>query len=167
MKRILAAFLIIVFALFGSALSEVLVDGGVALNEEMVLVEYEHEYYSADEVALYLHAFRVLPVNFINKALAQYYGWKAGEDLWAYVYGAAIGGDVFGNYEGLLPDAENRVWYECDVNYEGGHRDEERIVFSSDGLIYLTLDHYETFELLYDGWYADGVYGEVYLNENS
>ena len=163
MKKILSALLAVVLALLGSALSEVLVDGGAALNDEMVLVEYGHEYYSADEVALYLHAFRVLPENYIDKALAQYYGWTLGEDLWLYAYGAAIGGDFFGNFEESLPEADDRTWYECDVNYEGGHRNDQRLVFSSDGLIYYTPDHYETFYLIYDGWYANGVYGEAYM----
>ncbi|MGN1069057.1 MAG: ribonuclease domain-containing protein [Candidatus Fimadaptatus sp.] len=73
----------------------------------------------------------------------------------------SIGGDRFGNREGLLPDARGRQYYECDVNYDGGYRGGERIVFSSDGLIYYTCDHYNTFALLYEGWYdPDAAYGE-------
>ncbi|HBI55716.1 MAG TPA: ribonuclease, partial [Firmicutes bacterium] len=59
------------------------------------------------------------------------------------------GGDRFGNREGLLPDDPGRVWYECDVNYAGGYRGPERIVFSNEGLIYYTDDHYESFTRLY------------------
>ena len=167
MKRLLLSLLLIVSLLFAGAAAEVLVDGGVALNEEMVMVEYDHEYYSADEVALYLYAFRVLPINYVTKAFAEAQGWSAGKDLWYYANGCAIGGDVFGNREGLLPDEYGRKWFECDVNYFGGHRGGERLVFSSDGLIYYTEDHYENFELIYDGWYAPGVYGEAYVYEDS
>ena len=61
-----------------------------------------------------------------------------------------IGGDYFGNYEGLLPKAKGRRWTECDVNTLGAKsRGYERIVFSNDGLIYYTADHYESFERLY------------------
>ncbi|MGN1068691.1 MAG: ribonuclease domain-containing protein, partial [Christensenellales bacterium] len=48
-----------------------------------------------------------------------------------------------------LPDAPGRKWYECDVNYDGGYRGAERILYASDGLIYYTDDHYSTFTLLY------------------
>ena len=76
-------------------------------------------------------------------------------NLWAVAPGMVIGGDRFGNYEKLLPTAKGRKYYECDVDYEGGFRNGKRIVFSSDGLIYLTLDHYESYTLLYDGWYNE------------
>ena len=58
-------------------------------------------------------------------------------------------GRYFGNYEGQLPEAEDREYHECDINSTGGYRGAERIVFSNDGLIYYTGDHYKTFELLY------------------
>ena len=61
-------------------------------------------------------------------------------------------GSRFGNYEGLLPEADGRTWTECDINTLGAKsRGPERIVFSNDGLIYYTGDHYQTFELLYGG----------------
>jgi len=61
-----------------------------------------------------------------------------------------IGGDRFGNYEGLLPDAEGRTWTECDIDtLHEKNRGAKRIVFSNDGLIYYTEDHYESFTLLY------------------
>ena len=66
--------------------------------------------------------------------------------------GCCIGGSRFGNYEGLLPEADGRTWTECDINTLGADsRGAERIVFSNDGLIYYTGDHYKTFELLYEG----------------
>ena len=56
----------------------------------------------------------------------------------------------FGNYEGLLPEADGRTYTECDIDTLGADsRGAKRIVFSNDGLIYYTEDHYETFELLY------------------
>lgn len=61
----------------------------------------------------------------------------------------SIGGDRFGNYEGALPEAEGRTWKECDVNYQGGYRGSERLLYSSDGLIFYTADHYQTFTQLY------------------
>ena len=66
-----------------------------------------------------------------------------------YFPGCSIGGDVFGNREGSLPDRSGRTWYECDIDYSGGKRGAKRIVYSNDGLIYYTEDHYETFVRLY------------------
>ena len=62
----------------------------------------------------------------------------------------SIGGDRFGNREGLLPNADGRTWYECDVNYEGGYRGADRVLYSSDGLSYCTFDHYESFTAIYE-----------------
>lgn len=106
-------------------------------------------FYSKEEVALYIHTYGHLPSNFITKSEARDLGWEGGsvED---YAPGRAIGGDVFGNREGLLPEADGRVYYECDIDTDGYHsRGSRRIVFSNDGLIYYTHDHYESFELLY------------------
>ena len=63
--------------------------------------------------------------------------------------GMSIGGDIFGNREKLLPEEKGRKYYGCDVNYEGGYRNGERIIYSNDGLIYYTDDHYKSFEQLY------------------
>lgn len=104
------------------------------------------EYTSKEDVALYLHTFGQLPSNFITKKQAQKLGWEGG-DLWRYAEGKSIGGDRFGNYEGMLP--EDRDYKECDIDYHGGKRNAKRLVFSADGLIYYTGDHYESFELLY------------------
>lgn len=121
----------------------------------------EHTYYyDVDHVVLYLDTYGHLPENYITKDEARALGWEGGS-VEVYQEGAAIGGDRFGNREGLLPDARGRQYYECDVNFLGGYRGGERIVFSSDGLIYYTGDHYNTFTLLYDGWYdPDAAYGE-------
>lgn len=106
-------------------------------------------YDTKDEVALYIHTFGRLPGNYITKAEAEKAGWSGGS-VEKYCPGKCIGGGRFGNYEGLLPDAAGRVWTECDINTLGAaSRGAERIVFSNDGLIYYTPDHYDSFQLLY------------------
>ena len=59
--------------------------------------------------------------------------------------GKMLGGDVYGNDDFKLPSAPGRVWYEADVNYRGGKRNRQRIVYSNDGLMFATYDHYQTF----------------------
>lgn len=110
----------------------------------------EHgSYTTKEDVALYLYTFGRLPENFISKDEARQAGWNGGS-LEPYCPGMCIGGDRFGNREGLLPEASGRAWTECDINTLGADsRGAERIVFSNDGLIYYTGDHYESFELLY------------------
>lgn len=110
----------------------------------------EHGAYTTKEdVALYIHLYGHLPQNFITKSQARNLGWESGS-LEPYAKGKCIGGDRFGNYEGLLPEVKGRTYYECDINTLGAEkRGAERIVFSNDGLVYYTPDHYETFELLY------------------
>ena len=163
MKRFLCLILSLLLLVSWFAFAEpveILVEDGVAITDEL-LVEYGYDYYTTEEVAFYLYVFWELPPNFLTKEEAYDYGWQSNKgNLWEVAYGLVIGGDRFGNREGILPDAYGRTWYECDVNYDGGFRDAERIVFSSDGLIYYTGDHYQTFELLYEGWYGndDGAY---------
>lgn len=106
-------------------------------------------YTSKEDVALYIHQYGHLPSNFITKKEAEKLGWEGGS-LEPYAPGKCIGGSRFGNYEGLLPEAEGRSYTECDIDTLGAKkRGEKRIVFSNDGLIYYTGDHYESFELLY------------------
>ena len=110
----------------------------------------EHGAYTTKEdVALYIHLYGHLPENFITKDEARKLGWEGG-GLDDYAKGKCIGGDRFGNYESLLPEVKGRTYYECDINTLGAEkRGAERIVFSNDGLVYYTPNHYETFELLY------------------
>lgn len=108
-------------------------------------------YTSKENVALYIHTYGHLPANFITKAEAKALGWG---DKYGSVDDAApgksIGGDRFGNREGLLPKKKGRTYTECDIGTMGKKsRGAKRIVFSNDGLVYYTGDHYETFELLY------------------
>ena len=111
----------------------------------------ESEYYiSKDEVAAYIHEFGHLPGNYISKSKARKAGWVPSKgNLDEVCPGKSIGGSEFYNDEGQLPDARGRTWKECDINYTGGHRGAERIVFSNDGLVFYTPDHYQTFEQLY------------------
>ena len=106
-------------------------------------------YYSKDEVALYIHTYGCLPSNYITKNEAEDLGWSGGS-VQKYKKGAAIGGSVFGNYEGLLPKKKGRTYYECDIDTDGkSSRGAKRIIYSNDGLIYYTDDHYESFTQLY------------------
>lgn len=108
-------------------------------------------YTTEEEVALYLHIYAKLPDNFITKKEAEKLGWDSKEgNLWEVAPGKSIGGSRYSNYERELPEAEGRSYFECDVNYEGGYRGSERIVYSNDGLVYYTGDHYKTFTLLYN-----------------
>ena len=110
-------------------------------------IDENGSYTTKEDVALYIHTYGKLPQNFITKKQARELGWSGGS-LEPYAPGMCIGGDRFGNYEGLLP--EGHSYTECDVNTLGASsRGAERIIFSSDGLIYYTGDHYESFELLY------------------
>lgn len=120
-------------------------DGGIEAK-----ISEDGEYSSRDEVALYLHTYGRLPGNYITKKEAQALGWdsKAG-NLQEAAPGKSIGGSRFGNYEGQLPEKEGRKYYECDVEYEGGYRGAKRLIYSNDGLIFYTEDHYKTFEQLY------------------
>lgn len=103
-------------------------------------------YTTKEDVALYIHTYGKLPQNFITKNEARDLGWEGG-GLEDYAPGKCIGGDRFGNYEGLLPEGSYR---ECDIDTLGADsRGPKRIVFSDHGLIYYTPDHYESFELLY------------------
>jgi len=113
------------------------------------LLPEDGSYTAKEDVALYLLQYGHLPDNFITKKEARALGWPGGS-LEPYAPGKCIGGDRFGNYEGLLPEADGRTYTECDIDTLGaGSRGAKRLVFSNDGLIYYTGDHYESFTLLY------------------
>ena len=100
------------------------------------------------QIVNYLDRYGKLPENFITKADARSLGWNGGSVEY-YLEGAAIGGDTFGNREKLLPYEKGRTYYECDIDTDGQNsRGAKRLVFSSDGLIYYTNDHYESFVLI-------------------
>ena len=105
-------------------------------------------YYDLEHVVLYLDRYGVLPDNYITKDEARELGWEGGS-VENYLDGAAIGGDRFGNREGLLPEASGRSYTECDIDTDGqSSRGAKRLVFSNDGLYFYTEDHYETFDEL-------------------
>lgn len=88
-----------------------------------------------------------LPAYYIKKRIARERGWVASEgNLCNVLPGKAIGGDVFTNRQKILPSKNNRIWYEADLNYKCGRRNADRLLFSNDQLIFVTKDHYKTFE---------------------
>ncbi len=120
-------------------------------DEKSESIREDGEYTSKDEVALYIYTYGKLPSNYITKDEAKDLGWESSEgNLNVVAKGKSIGGDKFGNREGILPKAKGRQYYECDIDYVKGKRNGKRIVYSNDGLIYYTEDHYNTYELLYD-----------------
>ena len=115
-------------------------------QEQEPLIDEDGSYTTKDDVALYIHTYGKLPHNFITKKEAQKLGWSGGS-LEPYAPGKCIGGNHFGNYEGVLPDGNYR---ECDIDTLGKKsRGAKRIIYSDDGRIYYTGDHYKTFEQLY------------------
>lgn len=119
------------------------------MPDETAQIDEDGSYTTKDDVALYIHTYGHLPDNFITKKDAQALGWPGGS-LEPYAPGKCIGGSRFGNYEGLLSEADGRTYTECDIDTLGADsRGAKRIVFSNDGLIYYTEDHYKSFELLY------------------
>lgn len=110
-------------------------------------IVWGESYTAPEDVAEYIYLYGELPENFITKKEAGKLGWESSEgNLWEVAPGMSIGGDYFGNYEGLLPDGKYR---ECDVNYDGGYRGAERIIYGEDGSVWYTDDHYESFTQLY------------------
>lgn len=111
-------------------------------------VEEDGWYDSKEEVVLYLRTFGHLPGNYVTKSEARKAGWEGGS-LDRYFPGCSIGGDIFRNLDKQLPTARRRTYYECDIDTAGRKsRGAKRIIFSNDGLIYYTDDHYNTFTLL-------------------
>ena len=103
-------------------------------------------YTTKEDVALYIHTYGKLPPNFITKKAAQKLGWEGGS-LEPYAPGKCIGGNYFGNYEGILPEGNYK---ECDIDTLGKKsRGAKRIIYSDDGRIYYTEDHYKAFTKLY------------------
>jgi hypothetical protein len=153
-KRILIGFLILFLAVLGmNGCASGIPDetNHVEPLEESVAIEAlvaeEGFYTSPEEVAEYIQLFGKLPGNYLTKKEARDLGWVSEDgNLWEVTDQMSIGGDRFGNREGLLPKSDDRQWFECDANYTGGYRGAERLVFSNDGLVFYTADHYESFE---------------------
>ena len=119
-------------------------------EDGLAFVTEDGEYSSKEQVAAYLNEFGHLPGNYITKREAEDLGWVSSEgNLWDVAPGKSIGGSRFGNYEKLLPEKKGRKYYECDIDFDGTYRGPKRIIYSNDGLIFYTEDHYKTFEQLY------------------
>ena len=116
--------------------------------EPEVAIDEDGIYDTKDEVALYIYTYHHLPSNYMTKKEARQLGWSSGA-LNRVVEGKCIGGDVFGNYEEVLPII-NGTYYECDIDtIDRKSRGSKRIVYSDEWDIYYTEDHYETFEQIY------------------
>lgn len=146
-KKILALLLTLVLSL-GMFTACAPTDSTSSVDSQPAIAE-DGSYTSKDEVALYIHTYGHLPENYITKDEAYDLGWKSEGTLDEVAPGMSIGGDYYGNYEGVLPDEPGREYHECDIDYESGNRNGKRIVYSNDGNIYYTEDHYNSFEHLY------------------
>ena len=146
-KKILALLLTLVLSL-GMFTACAPTDSASSGDGQPAIAE-DGSYTSKDEVALYIHTYGHLPENYITKDEAYDLGWKSEGTLDEVAPGMSIGGDYYGNYEGVLPDEPGREYHECDIDYESGNRNGKRIVYSNDGNIYYTEDHYNNFEHLY------------------
>ena len=150
LKIILICLLIVVGLYAYMALSSDDEYEPVISPEPTVAIEKDGSYTSKEDVALYLITYGQLPKNFVTKKEAREMGWKADKgNLQKVCKGCSIGGDKFTNSQKVLPTKKGRVYYECDINYNGGYRGDDRLIYSNDGLIYFTDDHYRSFELLY------------------
>lgn len=118
-------------------------------NGSKLKLDIDGSYTDKENVAAYINQFQKLPHNYITKGEAKKLGWQSKGTLDKVAPGKSIGGDRYGNYEGLLPKKEKRTWKECDIDYVRGNRNAKRIVFSNDGLIYYTDNHYKSFSRLY------------------
>ncbi|WP_145325940.1 ribonuclease domain-containing protein [Paenibacillus xylanexedens] len=138
-KMAYTLFIIIAALMFTGCTSQSLFDTG---SPQVVLEDMGFH-----EVANYISEHNELPPNYITKKEARELGWEPSEgNLHEVAPGKSIGGDVFRNREGLLPNKKGRIWYEADIHYSGGRRGSDRILYSNDGLIYQTTDHYKSFE---------------------
>lgn len=147
-KKLLALLLIVVMAI-GTLTGCVPSDSGSGSASSTAAIAEDGSYTSKEDVALYLHTYGHLPDNYMTKDEARALGWQSKGTLDEVAPGKSIGGDYFGNYEGILPDEPGREYHECDIDYVSGNRNAKRIVYSNDGNIYYTEDHYNTFEHLY------------------
>ena len=121
----------------------------IQANSSKIKISEDKAYTDKEHVAAYINEFAKLPHNYITKNEAKKLGWQTKGTLDKVAPGKSIGGDRYGNYEKKLPDKNGRSWKECDIDYVKGSRNGKRIVFSNDGLIYYTGDHYNSFTKLY------------------
>ena len=97
----------------------------------------------ADAYLFFLHR---LPPEYVTKDEEKNAGWKNKKgNLDTVLPGKSIGGDIYRNDDRKLPHKNGRTWYEADINYTGGYRNHDRVLYSDDGLIFITYDHYHTY----------------------
>ena len=101
-----------------------------------------------DEIVVkYLKEHGELPEYYITKSEAKSLGWVPSKgNLCEVAPGKAIGGDIWTNRQKSLPTKSGRKYFEADLNYNCGNRNADRVVFSNDGLVFVTFDHYRSFE---------------------
>ena len=152
-KKIGSTIVVLLMMFFGIGnISEGNLDFLPSSTEETTDIHQGEAYNSLQEVVDYLDLYDELPPNYLTKKEAQKLGWNSSEgNLWEVAPNMSIGGDYFGNFEGLLPEKESRDYQEADIGYEGGYRGPERLVFSNDGLYFYTDDHYQSFEEIQPG----------------
>ncbi len=87
-----------------------------------------------------------LPNCYVTKEEAASLGWiPKKHNLSDVLPGKMIGGNVYENRRELLPARQGRIWREADFDYTGGYRNSKRILYSNDGLIFVSYDHAKTF----------------------
>lgn len=119
-------------------------DGSESADADRKPVKEDGEYTAAEDVAEYIHIFHKLPSNYVTEKEAKKKGWRRYES--PAKYGIMIGGKKYRNYEKKLPKGE---YCECDVDYSGRARGRNRLVYTRDGTVYHTTDHYKSFKRLY------------------
>lgn len=169
MKRLLALLLVLALTLGLCGCQFAVLDGSISTSQldcpintqltppsatktdpDLPDIDENGVYNSKEDVALYIHIYGRLPSNYVTKDEARALGCESLGHIGDYLEDGAIGGDVFKNREGLLPKKSGRTYYECDIDtWNKTSRGAKRIVFSNDGLVYYTDDHYESFTLLY------------------
>ncbi len=98
-----------------------------------------------DGADYWLKLFGVLPEYYVSSKDLEKLGWRYGKRPSKFAPGKMYSKGVYENSDGHLPDVPGRIWYEADINYYEGRRNKHRVLWSNDGLIFVTYDHYETF----------------------
>ena len=86
-----------------------------------------------------------LPKYYITKDELIALGWKQGKSPAKFAPGKMATMGIYRNDDNHLPQIPGRIWYEADINYYSGRRNGHRLLWSNDGLLFVTYDHYETF----------------------
>ncbi len=136
------------FTIIGLLLIAVIILGYRNATNHLDTEQFNIRHLSSEQVVVpYLKKNHRLPDYYITKKEARKSGWKPEKgNLCQVLPGKIIGGDVFSNRQNAVPSQKGRKWFEADLDYNCGNRGAHRVVFSNDGLIFVTYDHYNTFE---------------------